>query len=97
METIVLALVIIALAGTAIWYYSRPVQDANNDVKHTRDQRDLELSLNSESAARAANAVEKTTRSRKSTAKKPAAKKPAVKATKPAARAAKPRTTKKSV
>lgn len=65
-------------------------------VNDTRDARDLALSLASESAGRAINAVETATKTRRATAKKPAAKKPAAKATKPAARATKPRT-KKSV
>jgi preprotein translocase subunit SecF len=122
METIIFVLIILALAGGAIWYYNRtnPGADVNGDgqidandakaalqntalglVKDARDARDLAMSLASESAGRAINAVETVTKTQRATAKKsdtkkPAAKKPATKATKPAARATKPRT-KKSV
>lgn len=121
METIIFALIIIALAGGAIWFYNRTNlgADINGDgkvdvkdvkaaldntaqglVKDARDAKDLAMSLASESAGRAINAVEKATKSRRPAAKastKPATKKPAVKATKPTPRAAKPRAPKKSV
>ena len=56
-------------------------------VKDSRDARDLALSLTSESAAKALNAVDKDTKPRRTT------KKPTTKTTaKPAAKATKPRT-----
>ena len=115
METIIFVLVIITLAGGAIWFYNRtnPGADINGDgkvnvddvkaaldhttqglVKDARDARDLAISLASESAGRAINAVEKATKSRRPATKapaKPATKKPTAKVTKPSARATKPR------
>lgn len=103
METIIFVLVIIALAGGAIWFYNRtnPGADINADgqvdikdakkalqntaqglVKDARDARDLAISLASESAGRAINAVEKVTKPRRSTDKAPVkstAKKPVAK------------------
>lgn len=107
METIIFVLVIIALAGGAIWFYNRTNSgaDINGDgkvdikdakaalqntvdgvIKDTRNARDLAMSLASESAGRAINAVEKVTNTRRPAAKspaKPANKKPAPKSTKP--------------
>ena len=111
METVIIVLVIMALAGGAIWFYNRtnPGADINGDgevdvkdaaaalkntadglVQDARDARDLALSLASESAGRAINAVEKAKTQRRSSAKassKPTAKKPTAKAAPKAAKA----------
>lgn len=119
METIIFVLIILALAGGAIWYYNRtnPGADINQDgqvdaadvklaidntikgaMKDARDARDLALHLNSESAAKTLNAVEKVKKPRAKPTVKSAAK-PAAKSTgkKPAGKApAKPRAKKSS-
>lgn len=102
MLTIIFGIIIVSLAAGLIYYYNRSSknldikQDGRVDAEDTRDARDLALSLASESAGRAINAVETATKTRRAVAKKPATKKPAAKATKPAARVTKPRN-KKSV
>ena len=102
MLTIIFGIIIVSLAAGLIYYYNRSSknldikQDGHVDAEDTRDARDLALSLASESAGRAINAVETATKTRRAVSKKPATKKPAAKATKPAPRVTKPRN-KKSV
>ena len=52
---------------------------ADGLVKDARDARDLAMSLASESAGRAINAVETVTKTRRAAARKPATKKPTAK------------------
>jgi hypothetical protein len=100
METIIFALVIIGSAIGLIYFYNRDSKNPGigkvdrhdtapktpeEPTPNARDDKDLALSLESESAARATAALEKTKRPRKPTVKsaaKTTAKKPTTKTTK---------------